>query len=307
MSITFWFAGLLEKEIVRISRDKFKLINLYRLPQMRGLRFDSLHDQDRIGIEDGMLKLRKTSETYKDFGKSFYEVWADVFHNYTTILVSLFGREVPDLHSALAEFYTNIYKLSKVYEWQEAVLLMAIEAHTFIVAQQPTDPSKWVIPEKFQGRFCTARTMIGMGSIMGGGAKKKRSRSPAGARHGKSSGSNNSSISCELFNKGGCDWPSCNKAHKCKECRSKDHGLSECTAKRKKRCWQLVGGTEIVAEEVKVVEVASLAYRNDLYQFMRAYPCLPAPSRPNKIIKFRLVDASKPPLTNSPSPLKPRA
>ncbi len=77
--------------------------------------------------------------------------------------------------------------------------------------------------------------MIGMGSIMGAGAKRKRSRSPAGARRGKESGSNNPSISCELFNKGGCDLPPCNKAHKCKRCGSRDHGLSECTAKGKKR------------------------------------------------------------------------
>ncbi len=87
MSITLRFASLPLEEIVRIFQNKFKPINLYRLRQMRGLWFDSLHDQDRIGIEDGMLKLRKTSGTYKDFRKSFYEVWADVFHNYTTILV----------------------------------------------------------------------------------------------------------------------------------------------------------------------------------------------------------------------------
>lgn len=66
-------------------------------------------------------------------------------------------------------------------------------------------------------------------------------------------------------------------------------------------------GTGVVVEEVEVVEVASLANKNNLYQFMRAYPCLPAPSRPNTSIKFRLADASKPPLTNSPSPLKPSA
>ncbi len=94
-----------------------------------------------------MLKLQKTSGTYKDFGKSFYEVWADDFHNYTIILVSFFGKEVPKIHSAFAEFYTNIYELFTVYEWQEAVLPMAMEAHTFIVAQQLIDPSKWVIQE----------------------------------------------------------------------------------------------------------------------------------------------------------------
>ena len=54
-------------------------------------------------------------------------------------------------------------------------------------------------------------------------------------------------------------------------------------------------GTGVVVEEVEVVEVASLANKNNLYQFMRAYPCLPALSRPNTSIKFRLADASKPP------------
>ena len=235
ISITFRFAGLLEEEIVRIFQNKFKPINLYRLCQIRRLRLNSLHDQDRIGIEDNMLKLQKTSGTYKDFGTSFYEVWADAFHNYTIILVSLFGRAITDLHSVLAEFYTKIYKLSIVYEWQEGVLPMAIKAHTFISAQEPTDPSKWVIPEKFQGWFCTARTMIGMGSIIGAGAKRKRSRSPAGAHRGKCSGLNNPSISCELFNKGGCNCPPCHRANKCKECGSRDHGLSECTMKGKTR------------------------------------------------------------------------
>lgn len=63
-----------------------------------------------------MLKLWKMSKTYKDFKKSFYEVWADAFHNYTTILVSLFGKEAPDLHAALAKFYNCIYELLTVYK-----------------------------------------------------------------------------------------------------------------------------------------------------------------------------------------------
>lgn len=153
--------------------------------------------------------------------------------------VFLFGKETSDLHSALAKFYSNIYELSTVYKWQDAVFPRAIEAHIYIVAQQPTDPSKWVIPEKFQGRFCTPRTMIGMGSIIGaggaGGGKRKRPKFPAGGRCVKLSGLNNPLISCKLFNKGGCNWSPCNKAHNCKECGSRDHGLSECTAKENKR------------------------------------------------------------------------
>ena len=221
---------------------------------MHGLRFDAFQVYNRIGIEDGMLRLLKTSGTYKDFGKFFYNVWADAFYNYTTIFVFLFSKETSDFHTALAEFYSNVYELSTVYEWHDAVLLMAIKAHTYIVSQQPTDPSKWVIPEKFQGRFCTPKTMIEMGSIIGtggaGGKKRKRLRSPDGGCCVKSSGSKNLSISCDLFNKGGCDWQPCNRVHKCKECGSKDHGLSDCTAKVKKRGWQSVEGIKVVVEEV---------------------------------------------------------
>ena len=54
-----------------------------------------------------------------------------------------------------------------------------------------------------------------------------------------------------------------------------------------------------------VVEVASLANKNSLHQLIYAFPCLSAPPRPNTVIKFRLPDAFKPPLTNSPSPLRP--
>ncbi len=73
-SITLRFIGIPQEKIVRIVQNEFKPINLCCLRHMRGLRFDALQDLDRIGIEDGMLRLRETSETYKDFGKSFYNV-----------------------------------------------------------------------------------------------------------------------------------------------------------------------------------------------------------------------------------------
>lgn len=61
----------------------------------------------------------------------------------------------------------------------------------------------------------------------------------------------------------------------------------------------------VIAEEVKFVEVASLANKNNFYQFIRNFPCLPTPSRFNIFIKFRLANAFKPLLINSPSLLKP--
>jgi hypothetical protein len=219
------YAGLPQDEIVKIFVNKFKPINLYRLRHMRGLQYDKLNDMDRIGIEDGMLKLRKTSGTYKDFGKSFHEVWSESFLNYTSIMVSLFGKTAPDLHAALSAFHNDIYQLSRVYEWQDALLPMTIEVHTYITTTHPSDPAKWVIRPEFQGRFCNP------GTILGHSSKRKRSTSPSRVSGKATRGKNDSSVTCENFNKGSCTWPQCQRAHKCKGCGATNHGQTACPRK----------------------------------------------------------------------------
>lgn len=42
-----------------------------------------------------------------------------------------------------------------------------------------------------------------------------------------------------------------------------------------------------------------------LQKFISSFPCLPAPSRPNTVSSFQLVNASNPPLTNSLSTFCP--
>ncbi len=151
-----------------------------------------------------------------------------------------------------------------------------------------------------------------MGSILEGrrgGNKKKRSRSPAtsGRRMKGPNGSNNLSVTCDLFNKASCNWAPCKRTHKCKECESKDHGRAECISKERKKSLQCKAEGTGVVEQVEIVEIVSLANRNVLCQFTHAYPCLPAPPRPNTRIKYQLADAFKPPLMNIPSRLKPTA
>lgn len=48
-----------------------------------------------------------------------------------------FGKEAPDRHAALVEFYISVYELSTIYEWQDAVLPMAIEAHNTLSPSNP--------------------------------------------------------------------------------------------------------------------------------------------------------------------------
>ncbi len=59
----------------------------------------------------------------------------------------------------------------------------------------------------------------------------------------------------------------------------------------------------------ETVHVASIANDDNLSlrKFMKVFPCLPASPRSNTSTRFRLVDASQPPLKNSPSLLKAAA
>ncbi len=233
LDISLQFVGLPKEEIVNIFQNKFKPINLYRLRHMRGLSFKAYKDGERIGIEDGLLNLRKNSGLYKDYGNSFYEVWSEAFINYTSILVSLFGATVLHLQAAFTQFYGQVLRLSKVYDWKEALLPMAIEVHSQIVTQQSTNPKQWVILPEFRGRFCPSMTVIGMNSLLGP-TKQKRSQSPPTCRGEKQTGSttNNPSVVCDLFNKGSCRWVGCKRAHKCKGCGSKEHGFGSCTKRK---------------------------------------------------------------------------
>lgn len=109
---------------------------------MQGLNFEVYQDEKRIGIKDGMLKLRKTLGIYKDYGNNFYEVWSEAFINYTSIMVSLFKATAPRLQAALTQFYGLVLQLSKVYDWKETMLPLAIEVHLHIITQQPSNPKQ---------------------------------------------------------------------------------------------------------------------------------------------------------------------
>lgn len=83
---------------------------------MQGLSFEAYQDKERIGIEDGMLRLWKSFGLYKNYDSSFYEDWSEDFLNYTSILVFLFGITAPYLQASFTQFYGTILQLSKVYD-----------------------------------------------------------------------------------------------------------------------------------------------------------------------------------------------
>lgn len=129
------FAGLPQGEIAKVFSNRFRPMNLHKLRLMRG-RDDLYHDQ--IHIDEGTLKMRKVTGSYKDYG-STNTVWSEAFLNYTMILMALFGPTIPTLYLALAGFHREIIELSTIYEWQGGVLPLALDFHTHVVEGQPTD------------------------------------------------------------------------------------------------------------------------------------------------------------------------
>lgn len=77
-ALTSQFAGLPEGEIAKIFADKFRPMNLYKLRHMRGC--DDMY-RDQIQIEEGTLKMKKVTGSYKDYGRNNV-LWSEAFLNY---------------------------------------------------------------------------------------------------------------------------------------------------------------------------------------------------------------------------------
>lgn len=175
-----------------------------------------------------------------------------------------------------------------------------------IIVQQLSDPSKWVIPGQFQGRFYTSIIMIEMRTLLGD--KRKRSRLPPSCQTGCETSTNNPLVIYDHFNKGLCRWPHCERAYKCKGCGLKDHSQTSCI-KGKKQAW----GSEAKSNGlekcvVRIVDIVIAYETKSLQQFINSFPCLPALPKPNTTTtRFRFTDTSQPPLKELSSPLKPTA
>lgn len=85
------FAGLPQGEIAKIFANKFRPMNLHKLRHMRGC--DDMY-RDHVSIEEGTLKMRKVTCSYKDYGQDNV-LWSQVCLNYTMILMELFGATTP--------------------------------------------------------------------------------------------------------------------------------------------------------------------------------------------------------------------
>lgn len=84
--------------------------------------------------------------TLRDFGPSL-DIWSECFLiNHCMIMLEFFGVAIPILFSVL-QFHAQIGKLRKIYEWQNAILPLAIDYHTKITLSHHTDVGGWILPQ----------------------------------------------------------------------------------------------------------------------------------------------------------------
>ncbi len=138
---------------------------------------------------------------------------SESFINYCMIMVDFFYTAFPTLHRVLLLYYTKVRKLSKIYEWQTAILPLAIDYHTEITTGNHTDVEAWTLPQDWIDQYCSPTYILASSST-------SRKRSATTSLQGPSAKKRTGEI-CRNFNSMGCTYKECVREHKCLECNSR--------------------------------------------------------------------------------------
>ena len=152
LSVAGRYPGLPKAEIARIHENRFKPENLYKFRHLKG-REDKDRDEN-ITFEHGQMKIKKVMGTLRDFGNTI-EIWSDGFLNYAMVMVDFFGVAFPSLFRSLLMFHSKVRHLSRIYDWQHAVLPLAIDYHTEITTGTHTDVEGWALPQHRVDQYCS--------------------------------------------------------------------------------------------------------------------------------------------------------
>ena len=143
------------------------------------------------------------------------------------IMVDFFGVMFPTLYCVLLFFPTKVQKLSKIYKWQIAILLLAIYYHTKITTGNHTDVDAWILPQDWINQYYFSNHILSSFSTC-----KKHGASITFKRL------SNKKVAdkvCQSFNTKRCIFKECLCEHKCLECNLKDHGTCICI---KQKQWE---------------------------------------------------------------------
>jgi hypothetical protein len=200
------FPGLKRDLIKSIRHSKFIPRMLFKLRYAQGVNTDRRTQE--VLIKDGKIEV-VAKDYLKDYGRTS-RIWTEGFVNYAAILVEFFDAEFPGLHIALSRFMLDVIELEKIYDWQTAVLPLALQFHEELADDGLcSDPSRWTLDRQYVDRFCNATRLKSVHLNQPLADKVPR---PSQRQHPLEP--NDSSVICRKWNTPeSCRWAGCRRRH----------------------------------------------------------------------------------------------
>ena len=201
------FPGLKRDLIKSIRQSKFIPRMLFKLRYAQGINADRRTQE--VLIQDGKIEVA-TKDYLKDYGRT-PSIWTEGFVNYTAILVEFFGAEFPGLHIGLSRFMLDIIELDKIYDWQTAVLPLALQFHEELADEGLcSDPHKWTLDRQYVDRFCNATRLRNARPLSDSVSKGIATTTPRRFPNEP----NDPSVICRKWNTPeSCHWAGCRRRH----------------------------------------------------------------------------------------------
>jgi len=201
------FPGLKRDLIKSIRHSKFIPRMLFKLRYAQGVNTDRRTQE--VLIKDGKIEV-VAKDYLKDYGRTS-SIWTEGFVNYAAISVEFFGTEFPGLHIALSRFMLDIIELEKIYDWQTAVLPLALQFHEELADDGLcSDPSRWTLDRQYVDRFCNATRLKSVHTNQP--LTDKVSKGPSQRQHPLEP--NDSTVICRKWNTPeSCRWHGCRRRH----------------------------------------------------------------------------------------------
>jgi hypothetical protein len=213
------FPMIPKKHVIAIARNTFDPGNL---PYLENLLVDDLTSDVTISFEDG--KLKQSKNVGKASAIKTPAIWSKNFITYVRVVSIFHGVQHPRILDKLLEFHNIVVELSQTYDWQKAVLPLALLFHRTALHKGFADLDAWELPANMIDRYC--RSHLKPTSSLSHGL------SSANRRTIEDNPSNKSGVVCMNFNYKSCTSDRCKRDHRCVQCGG-DHSAKTCTHKGK--------------------------------------------------------------------------
>jgi hypothetical protein len=200
------FPTVPKKHVIAIARNTFDPGNL---PYLENLIVDDLTSDVNITFEDG--KLKQSKNVGKASAIKTPSMWSKNFITYVRIVSIFYGTKHPQIVDKLLEFHNDIIDLALTYDWQKAVLGLALLHHRTALCKGFADLDAWKLPSNLIDRYCRGHLRPSQGSKtlgQSGGKYTTYDTNPT----------NKQGVLCMNYNFKSCNTDRCKRDHKCAQC-----------------------------------------------------------------------------------------